>query len=55
MWLTLGHRIFMWVGAVCVRVHMFAQALFVIVTVNIKSWMSSLSELSGHNTWREWS
>lgn len=53
-WLTLGHRISLWLGAVCVRVRTFAQALFVI-TVHIKSWTSSLSELSGHNTWREWS
>lgn len=29
------------------RVHTFAQALFVI-TVHIKSWTSSLSQLSGH-------
>lgn len=52
-WLTLGHRISLWLGAVCVRVRTFAQALFVIITVHIKSWTSSLSELSGHNTWRE--
>lgn len=30
------------------RVHTFAQALFVIITVHIKSWMSSLSQLNGH-------